>query len=36
MNAVCGSCIKNERDQRRNSYFINDTDTSAPQSILDI
>ena len=36
MNAVCGSCVKNERDQRRNSYFINDTDTSAPQSILDI
>ena len=37
MNSVCGSCVKNERNEkRRNSYFINETDTSAPQSIMDI
>lgn len=39
MNAVCGSCVKRDEAterQRRGSYFINDTDTSAPQSILDI
>ena len=39
MNAVCDSCVKRDEAterQRRNSYFINDTDTSAPQSILDI
>jgi calcium-dependent protein kinase len=39
MNAVCGSCVKRDETterQRRGSYFINDTDTSAPQSILDI
>ena len=37
MNSVCGSCVKNEIDEkRRKSYFINDTNTSAPQSIMDI
>ena len=37
MDAFCGSCVKKEaNDKRRSSYFINETDTSAPQSILDI
>ena len=38
MDAFCGGCMKrdNIRDKRRGSYFINETDTSAPQSILDI
>ncbi len=37
MNSVWGSCVKNEIDEkRRKSYFINDTNTSAPQSIMDI
>jgi calcium-dependent protein kinase len=36
MNSVCASCMKNERDKRRESYFISETDTSAPQSIMDI
>ena len=38
LDAFCGSCVKKERrnEKRRGSYFINETDTSAPQSILDI
>ena len=38
MDSFCGSCVKKEtnRDKRRGSYFINETDTSAPKSILDI
>ena len=40
MDAFCGGCVKNEgssnKDKRRGSYFINESDTSAPQSILDI
>ena len=38
MDAFCGSCVKKDdnRSKRRSSYFINETDTSAPQSILDI
>ena len=38
MDAFCGSCVKkgDNKDKRRSSYFINETDTSAPQSILDI
>ena len=39
MDAFCGSCVKKDNhkdDKRRGSYFINETDTSAPQSILDI
>ena len=39
MDAFCGSCAKKEerpKEKRRGSYFINETDTSAPQSILDI
>ena len=38
MDAFCGGCAKkdNPKDKRRSSYFINETDTSAPQSILDI
>ena len=38
MDAFCGSCVKkgDNKDKRRSSYFINGTDTSAPQSILDI
>ena len=38
MDAFCGSCVKKDVDlsKRRASYFINETDTSAPQSILDI
>ena len=38
MDAFCGSCVKkgDNKDKRRSSYFINETDTSATQSILDI
>ena len=38
MDSFCGSCVKNDtsNNKRRGSYFINETDTSAPQSILDI
>ena len=38
MDSFCASCVKKEsnKDKRRGSYFINETDTSAPQSILDI
>ena len=38
MDAFCGSCVKkgDNKDKRRSSYFINETDTSAPYSILDI
>ena len=38
MDSFCGSCVKKEsnKDKRRGSYFIDETDTSAPQSILDI
>ena len=38
MDSFCASCTKkdNIKDKRRGSYFINETDTSAPQSILEI
>ena len=36
MDSVCGSCMKNNHETRRPSYFISETDTSAPQSIMDI
>ena len=42
IDSICGGCSKNEKDEhnaakrRSVSYFINETDTSAPQSIIDI
>ena len=37
MDIFCGNCTKKEgNEKRRGSYFINETDTSAPQSIIDI
>ena len=34
MNSVCGSCIKEE--ERRNNYFLDEIETTAPQTISDI
>ncbi len=38
MSVICGSCAKRDENdlQRKSSYFISDTDTSSPQSLLDI
>ena len=37
MNYVCGVCVdKLNKDDKKDNYFINETDTSAPQSIIDM
>jgi hypothetical protein len=38
MNMICNVCKddKNKEEEGTSNYFINETDTSAPQSIMDI
>ena len=36
MNLICDVCENNNKEENREDYFINETDTSAPQSIVDI
>ena len=38
MNMICNVCKddKNKEEEGTGNYFINETDTSAPQSIMDI
>ena len=37
MDIVCGGCAKEDfNTTKRNSYFINESDTSAPKSVINI
>ena len=37
MNLICSVCSdKTNKDERPGNYFINETDTSAPQSLMEI
>ena len=36
MNLICDVCDDKNKEENGENYFINETDTSAPQSIVDI